>query len=249
MSASPFEPAETRDGDAPDFRHVRHWIFDLDNTLYCADSGVFAQIESRMTDFVAAHTGLDRGEARQLQKELYRQYGTTLKGLMATRGTDPEPYLSFVHDIDLGALAPDAGLAFAIARLPGKRYVFTNGCSHHAARILARLELGDLFDEIWDIRTIDFVPKPDRRAYERVVASAALPADRAAMFDDIASNLIPARALGMTTVWLKNLQDFSPQAGVLAGHQTGSAEIPLAAPSHIDHETADLTVFLNSIRI
>ena len=249
MSASPFEPAETRRSDAPDFRHVRHWIFDLDNTLYCAGSGVFAQIESRMTDFVASLTGTDRTEARRIQKDLYRQYGTTLKGLMATRGIDPEPYLSFVHDIDLSALAPDAGLAFAIARLPGKRYVFTNGCRHHATRILARLELGGLFDDIWDIRTIDFVPKPDRRAYERVVAAAALPAHRAAMFDDIATNLIPARALGMTTVWLKNLQDFSPQAGYRAGYQASPVEIPLAAPSHIDHETADLTVFLNSIRI
>jgi putative hydrolase of the HAD superfamily len=247
MSANPFEPAGLKQASAmaPDFRHVRHWIFDLDNTLYCAGSGVFAQIESRMTDFVAALTGLERTEARRLQKELYRQYGTTLKGLMATRGLDPEPYLSFVHDIDLGPLQPDAALAFAIARLPGRRYVFTNGCRHHAARILARLELAHLFDDIWDIRTIDFIPKPDRRAYELVVAAAAVEAGRAAMFDDIAPNLTPARALGMTTVWLKNAHDFSPQGG----HQTGPAEIPLAAPCHIDHETADLIDFLNSIRI
>src|ERR1700761_2713768 len=107
MRASPSERTGMVQSDAPDFRHVRHWIFDLDNTLYCAGNGVFAQIESRMTDFVVNLTGLPRAEARQLQKDLYRQHGTTLKGLMATRGIDPEPYLSFVHDIDLGALGPD----------------------------------------------------------------------------------------------------------------------------------------------
>lgn len=245
MKASACEPAaETDVGEtAPDFRHVRSWIFDLDNTLYGAGSGVFAQIESRMTDFVAQVTATDRTEAWRIQKDLYRQYGTTLKGLMATRGIDPEPYLAFVHDIDLGALTPDLGLRFAVERLPGKRYVFTNGCRHHAARILARLDISQLFDDIWDIRTIGFVPKPDRRAYDNVIASTGLQPDRAAMFDDIAHNLIPARALGMTTVWLKTALDWSPQAG------HSPAEIPLAAPGHIDHETDDLTVFLNSIRI
>jgi putative hydrolase of the HAD superfamily len=225
----------------PDFRHVRNWIFDLDNTLYCARSGVFAQIESRMTDFVAQITATDRIEARRIQKDLYRRYGTTLNGLMATRDIDPESYLAFVHDIDLATLTPDAGLTLAVARLPGKRYVFTNGCRHHAERILARLDMGHLFDGIWDIRTIGFVPKPDRRAYDNVVAAAGFAPNAAAMFDDIAPNLLPARELGMTTVWLKTDLDWSPQAG--------EAEIPLAAPAHIDHETADLTVFLNSIRI
>ena len=225
----------------PDFRHVRHWIFDLDNTLYRADCGLFAQIESRMTDFVAALTGTERAEARRIQKELYRQYGTTLAGLMATRGIDAEAYLAFVHDIDLGSLAPDPSLRLAIGRLPGRRYIFTNGCRHHAARILAALDLAPLFDAIWDIRSIGFVPKPDRRAYDAIVAAAALPPGEAAMFDDIAHNLVQARNLGMTTVWLKTGADFSPG--------TAPGEISLAAPHHFDHETADLTAFLNGIRI
>src|SRR5689334_8098735 len=101
----------------PDFRHVRHWIFDLDNTLYRADCGLFAQIESRMTDLVAALTGTERAEARRIQKDLYRQYGSALAGLMATRGIDAEAYLAFVHDIDLGSLAPDPSLRLAIGRL------------------------------------------------------------------------------------------------------------------------------------
>lgn len=250
MSAGISEPAgkTARDAAAPDFRHVRNWLFDLDNTLYGARSGVFAQIESRMTDFVAQLTATDRVQARRIQKDLYRQYGTTLRGLMATHGIDPEPFLAYVHDIDLGALAPDAGLGLAVGRLPGKRYVFTNGCRHHAVRILARLDMDHLFDDIWDIRTLGFLPKPDRRAYDQVVTSAGFKADQAAMFDDIAPNLIPARALGMTTVWLRNAQDWSPEAGLRAG-LPAVAEILLAAPEHIDHETGDLKVFLNSIRI
>lgn len=235
MTACPL-PIEATDAD---FRHVRHWIFDLDNTLYRADCGLFAGIESRMTDFVMQATGLERAPARALQKDLYRQYGTTLSGLMQTRDIDPEAYLAFVHDIDLSPLAPDPALNFRLQCLPGRRYVFTNGCRHHAERILARRGMAGLFDEIWDIRTLDFIPKPDTRAYDSVVAAAGLEPSGAAMFDDIAHNLAPARALGMTTVWLKTGSDFSAGAG----------EIPLAASRHIDHETGDLTVFLGSIRI
>jgi putative hydrolase of the HAD superfamily len=239
MNASTLEQAGQSGTGAPDFRHVHHWIFDLDNTLYRADCGVFAQIESRMTDFVAQLTATDRTEARRIQKDLYRQYGTTLSGLMTTRGIDPEPYLAFVHDIDLGELRPDASLRFAIERLAGKRYIFTNGCRRHAARILSRLELDHLFDEIWDIRTIDFAPKPDPAAYANVVAKAGIAPARAAMFDDIARNLVPAHALGMTTVWLKTDNAWAAQG----------PEFPVASAGHIDHETADLTIFLNSIGI
>jgi len=228
---------------AADFRHVRTWIFDLDNTLYRADCGVFAQIESRMTDFVAAETGTARGEARRIQKQLYRDYGTTLNGLMATRGTDPESFLDYVHAIDLGALAPDPQLGTALARLPGRRTVFTNGCRHHAARILDRLGIAHLFETIWDIRAIGFKPKPDPSAYAHVVAGAGCAPQSAAMFDDIPHNLHPAGALGMTTVWLRTPQDWSAHAGLPA------AEIPVAMAGGIDHETADLTAFLNGIRI
>ena len=221
-------------GFGPDFRHVRHWLFDLDNTLYRADCGVFAQIESRMTDYVARFTGKPRDEARALQKTLYRAHGTTLSGLMKLHGADPDDYLAYVHDIDLSALAPDPAMIAALARLPGRRAIFTNGCRHHAARILARIGATDLFDDIWDIRTFAFVPKPDAAAYHAVVAADGFEPRAAAMFDDIAHNLTAARALGMTTVWLNTGADFS------SGAQT-------EATPH--HETSDLPRFLSSLRI
>jgi putative hydrolase of the HAD superfamily len=221
----------------PDFRHVKHWVFDLDNTLYSASSGVFARIDARMTEFIASYLGLGREKAREVQKSLYREHGTTLNGLMKVYHLDPEPYLDFVHHIDLSDLGEDKALVHAIAKLPGRRCVFTNGCARHAARILDRLGLTPLFDDIWDIRSIGFVPKPDPAAYRRIAAHFR--AEEAAMFDDIARNLVEAHALGMTTIWLNTKAAWERQG----------PEFPVALPAHIDHEISDLTAFLTHIRI
>ena len=222
----------------PDFRHVKSWIFDLDNTLYRADNGIFAQIESRMTDYVTAFLKLPREQARIRQKDLYRQYGTTLNGLMREHECEPEDYLSFVHDIDLGDLGPDAALTAALENLPGRRFVFTNGCRDHAARILNRLRMAHLFDAVWDIRTMGFAPKPQTAAYDSVVTAGGVLPRESALFDDIARNLVPARAMGMTTIWLKTdapWGNHGPLMDVSAGD--------------IDHEAENLTQFLQSIRI
>jgi putative hydrolase of the HAD superfamily len=223
----------------PDFSHVRDWIFDLDNTLYRADNGIFAQIDANMTRFVAQLLGMEKDVARQVQKRLYRDHGTTLAGLVAEYRIDPEPYLAFVHDIDLSGLVPDPGLHSALARLPGRRFVFTNGCRNHAARILEKLCLAELFDQVWDIRTIAFVPKPGPAAYDAVVKAGGVASDKAAMFDDIARNLVVPHDLGMTTVWLNCQSDWSRQG----------PDFPVASSEHIDHEIRDLSPFLNRIGI
>jgi putative hydrolase of the HAD superfamily len=222
----------------PDFRHIRTWIFDLDNTLYRADNGIFAQIEARMTDYVMGFLQLSRDQAYARQKALYRQYGTTLNGLMCEHGAEADAYLSYVHDIDLSSLGPDAGLSEAIARLPGRRFVFTNGCRDHAARILARLEMTQLFDGVWDIRTMGFVPKPQEAAYAKVVAAGGFACGEAVLFEDLARNLVPAKALGMTTVWLKTEAPWGKHGPLMD-----------VAPHDIDHETDNLTAFLRGIRI
>ncbi len=235
MSARPAETAET----GPDFRHVDTWIFDLDNTLYRADSDLFAQIDARMSAYVANLLGISPDEAKKLQKDYYRDYGTTLSGLIRVHGIDPETFLSDVHDIDLTRLEPDPALNSAIARLPGRRFVFTNGCRNHAQRVLDRIGLAQAMDDIWDIRTIAFQPKPERAAYERVLADTGIAASRAAMFEDVARNLVPAHELGMTTVWINNGSVWSKQG----------PEHPVAQPHHINYETDDITAFLSTIRI
>ncbi|HKQ09750.1 MAG TPA: pyrimidine 5'-nucleotidase [Rhizomicrobium sp.] len=217
---------------------MKSWIFDLDNTLYCAENGIFAQIEARMTDYVMAFLKLPREAAYTRQKDLYRLYGTTLNGLMREHAASPDDYLQYVHDIDLSSLVPDAALAGAIEKLPGQRFVFTNGCRDHAARILDRLGMTALFDAVWDIRTVAFRPKPHVQAYESVVAAAGLNPVQSAMFDDIARNLVPARAMGMTTVWLKTGAPWGKQ-----GPQMDAVE------ADIDHQTDNLTQFLHTIRI
>jgi putative hydrolase of the HAD superfamily len=222
----------------PDFRHVTDWVFDLDNTLYRADNGIFAQIESRMTDYVERCLKLPRDEARAVQKALYRAHGTTLNGLMCEHAVDAEDYLAYVHDIDLGELGTDTRLVQAITALPGRRHIFTNGCRNHAARILTRIGMEGLFDTLWDIRSIAFVPKPQAAAYTSVVAAGGFDPAHAAMFDDIPRNLVAARALGMTTVLVRN--DDVPWAS--HGPQMDVAD------TDISFETTNLTDFLHSIR-
>ncbi len=235
MPACPIEKAE----NGPDFRHVDTWIFDLDNTLYRADSDLFALIDARMSAYVANLLGVTTEEARKIQKDYYRDYGTTLSGLIHVHGIDPETFLSDVHDIDLIQLEPDPVLNSAIARLPGRRFVFTNGCRNYAQRVLERVGLADAMADIWDIRTIAFQPKPESAAYERVLTDAGIAPSHAAMFEDVARNLVPAHALGMTTVWINNGSVWSRQG----------PEHPVAQPHHIDYETTDLSAFLSTIRI
>ncbi|MBI1238529.1 MAG: pyrimidine 5'-nucleotidase [Alphaproteobacteria bacterium] len=223
---------------SPDFEHVETWVFDLDNTLYPAACNLFAQIDERMRAFVSRHLGVDDEAARTLQKDYYRDYGTTLNGLMARDGIDPLAYLEFVHDIDLTAITPDPALGAAIARLPGRRIVFTNGSIAHAERVLGRLGLEAHFEGIIDIVATGYRPKPFREAFDHLVAATALEPARAAMFEDLARNLLPAHTLGMTTVWLRNDAPWSRQ---------GPQDPP--DQDHIHHVTEDLTQFLSQIRL
>lgn len=229
----------THSGRQPDFRHVRNWIFDLDNTLYPSACDLFREISDRMTVYVHRLLDIPKDEARTLQKSYYRDHGTTLNGLMNLHNVDAEDYLAFVHDIDLSALRRDADLAAAIGALPGRKFVFTNGCVNHAERVLGQLGLSSHFDEVWDIRTIGFLPKPAAAAYRTVLARAGSDGRDAAMFEDIARNLVEAHALGMTTVWLRNGSEWSDQ---------GPAH-PVAQSHHIDYETDNLAEFLHSIRV
>jgi putative hydrolase of the HAD superfamily len=218
-----------------DLTQITTWIFDLDNTLYPASSGVFREMGERMRTYIRRLLQVDEPQAYEIQKRFFFSHGTTMNGLMDTYGIDPHEYLDFVHDLDLSRIAPDARLAPALSRTTGKRIVFTNGSVGHAERVLAHLGVRALFDDIVDIAASGFSPKPSAAAYAVLAARIADPADRCAMFDDLARNLKPAHALGMATV-LVEPDDLDAHHGLAT--ETGD---------FIDHATADLPSFLNAL--
>ncbi|MBU9699289.1 pyrimidine 5'-nucleotidase [Rhodobacteraceae bacterium HSP-20] len=211
---------------AEQFRHVRTWVFDLDNTLYPPQMRLFDQIEVRMTDWVMQALGVDRDHADHLRATYWQLYGTTLAGLMAEHRIDPEAYLADVHDIDFSVLSPDPVLARRIAALPGRRIVYTNADAPYAHRVLAARGLTGLFDAVYGVEHAGYRPKPERQAFETVFALDQLDPTRAAMFEDDARNLAAPHAMGMKTVHIA----------------------PEPEPAdHIHHHAADLSDFLSRL--
>ena len=180
--------------------HVDVWIFDLDNTLYPADTALFPQIEARMTEYVMRLLAVERMAADRMRDEWWTRHGTTLSGLMAEHAIDPAAYLSEVHDIDMAPLRPAPDLAAAIAALPGRKLILTNGSRGHAENVAGKLGILHHFEDIFDIVEAGFLPKPERATYENFLAKHAVDPGRAAMFEDIEKNLLVPSALGMKTV-------------------------------------------------
>jgi putative hydrolase of the HAD superfamily len=217
-------------GGAADLAHVETWLFDLDNTLYPLRSGLAVLVSDRITDFVADLTGLPREEARDLQKRYLAEHGITLGGLMAHHGVDPQVYHDYLNEAPLDVLAPDPALKAALARLPGRRIVFTNADAVHADRVLAKLELADLFADVFHIGHAGYAPKPSLEAYVRLTAAHAVEPASAAFFEDTLRNLAPAAALGMTTV--------------LVGEGAEACDADF-----VHHRAPDLASFLASARL
>lgn len=211
---------------------IETWIFDLDNTLYPARSNLFVQVSARMTLFIQDRFRLDPGAARELQRDLFRRHGTTLRGLMSEHAVDPGAFLAFVHDIDVTPVDPSPRLDALLAALPGRKLVFTNGSVPHAERVMQRLGIARHFDTVFDIVAADYVPKPDPRPYARLVELGAFLPAKAVMIEDMAKNLLPAAALGMRTVWLRSEHDWA---------RDGSDA------DHVHHVAEDVIEFLESL--
>jgi putative hydrolase of the HAD superfamily len=182
------------------FTHIRDWVFDLDNTLYPPSANLFAQIETKMTDYVMRVTGVDEPTASHLRQSYWADYGTTLAGLMRHHDIDPETYLHEVHDISFAPLDPDPELAALIKALPGRKIVYTNGSAPYAQQVLQARGLAGLFDAVYGVEHADYAPKPERSAFETVFGKDGLDPNTAAMFEDDSRNLEVPHALGMRTV-------------------------------------------------
>lgn len=208
------------------FSHVTTWVFDLDNTLYPPTAALFSQIEARMTAWVMQTLGVSHAEADHLRDAYWRNYGTTLAGLMELHGIDPGPYLRDVHDISFAPLHPDPALAARIGDLPGRRVVFTNATVPYAEQVIAARGLSGLFDAVYGVEEAGYQPKPRAEAFEAIFARDGFDPQAAAMFEDDPRNLAVPHARGMRTVHV------APEA--------------VAAP-HIEHHTSDLTGFLAAV--
>lgn len=178
-------------------------VIDLDNTLYAADSGVFDRMDKRMTAFVASELGVDYEEANRLRVKYWKEYGTTLRGMMLHHGMEPEVFLHDVHDIDAHEiLDKDESLDIALARLPGRKVIHTNGIREHAERILVTLGIAHHFECIYDIRFNNYIPKPSLETLARLIEQEGCTPHRTLVVDDMAANLAIARELGCKTVWI-----------------------------------------------
>jgi putative hydrolase of the HAD superfamily len=186
--------------NAPDLSHIDVWLFDLDDTLYPPGAELMRLIERRMTAFVARETGLSPEEAFALQKRYLHEHGTTLAGLMANHGVDPEAFLNEVHDVPIECLDPDPELDAALARLPGRKLVFTNGDAPHADRVLRRLGVARHFEAVFHIASADYLPKPNPATFAKLTRTHDVEPRAAVFFEDSERNLAPAAAIGMTTV-------------------------------------------------
>lgn len=213
-----------------DLTHIDTWLFDLDNTLYPMESGFMAAIVDRMTDFVERVTGLPREEAFRLQKAYLAEHGLTLKGMMLHHGVDPQEFHAIFHDMSLEALAHDPELVSALERLPGRRLIFTNADDIHAERVLERLGLAHLFDDVFHIALTHYEPKPSPLAFERLAALHAIDPHATAFFEDAERNLAPAAELGMTTV--------------LVGPHAAASAAPF-----VHHKTEKLASFLREAQV
>ncbi len=221
------------------FDAVETWVFDLDNTLYPHHLNLWQQVDERIRDYIADFLAVTHDEAFRLQKEYYRRYGTSMRGLMEEHGLDPDEFLEVVHQIDHSPLTPDPALGAAIAGLPGRKLILTNGTRRHAEAVMARLEIAQHFEDVFDIAAADLEPKPRPQVYDRFLARHKVDPAKAAMFEDLARNLEVPHALGMTTVLVvpAGTREVFREDWELAGRD---------AP-HVDHVTDNLAGFLVNV--
>jgi putative hydrolase of the HAD superfamily len=223
---------------AANFSHIDTWVFDLDNTLYPHHLNLWQQVDHRIRDYIAKYLDIAHDEAFRLQKDYYKRYGTSMRGLMTEHGMKPDDYLEFVHAIDHSPLVPDPALGAALEQLPGRKLILTNGTRKHADAVMRRLEIHGHFEDVFGIIEAELEPKPSAKTYDRFLARHGVDPSRAAMFEDLARNLAVPHALGMTTVLVvpEGTREVFREDWELEGRDA----------AHVDYVTEDLAGFLRA---
>jgi len=216
-----------------DIKNFNTWIFDLDNTLYSAETGIFDQVDKLMGEFISQNLKLEISEAKKLQKKYFKKHGTTLRGLMDEHHINPEFFLKEVHKLDYSIISPNFELKKVLKKINGRKIIYTNANQLHANAILNRLEMKNIFEDIFDIADAEYIPKPEIKPYKQLVQRYDIDTKKTIMFDDIARNLVPASKLGFTTVWID------------IGKENYSDDIENSR-KYLDYETTSLPLWLNS---
>jgi putative hydrolase of the HAD superfamily len=223
------------------FDHVETWVFDLDNTLYPHHLNLWQQVDDRIRNYIARFLNVAHSDAFRIQKDFYKRYGTSMRGLMIEHGLSPDDYLEFVHQIDHSPVLPNPALGAALERLPGRRLILTNGTRKHAEAIMHRLAVHHHFEDIFDIVAADLDPKPFPQTYDRFLARHGVDPAKSAMFEDLARNLEVPHRLGMTTVLVvpDKTREVFRESWEMEGRDA----------SHVDHVTDDLAGFLAGLAV
>jgi putative hydrolase of the HAD superfamily len=221
------------------FTHIETWVFDLDNTLYPHHVNLWQQVDARIGEFIGNYLQVDPIAARRIQKDYYLRYGTSMRGMMTEHGVRADDYLAYVHKIDHSPLEPNPAMGAAIAKLPGRKLILTNGSTDHADKVLERLGIGSHFEAVFDIIAAELEPKPAPQTYRRFLDLHHVDPTRAAMFEDLSRNLVVPHQLGMTTVLVvpDGSKDVVREDWELEGRDAG----------HVEHVTDDLTGFLAAL--
>jgi putative hydrolase of the HAD superfamily len=221
------------------FAHIDTWVFDLDNTLYPHHVNLWQQVDARIGEFVSAWLKVSATEARRIQKDYYLRYGTTMRGMMTEHGVRADDYLAYVHQIDHSPLQPNPAMGAAIAKLPGRKLILTNGSTDHAGKVLERLGIGEQFEAVFDIIAAELEPKPAPQTYHKFLGLHGVNPKTSAMFEDLARNLVVPHELGMITVLV--VPDGSRQVVREDWELEGRDAV------YVDYVTDDLTGFLQRL--
>jgi putative hydrolase of the HAD superfamily len=221
------------------FDHIDTWVFDLDNTLYPHHVNLWQQVDARIGEFIGAYLKISPQEARVIQKDYYKRYGTSMRGMMTLHGVRADDYLAYVHKIDHSPLEPNPAMGAAIAKLPGRKLILTNGSTDHAGAVLDRLGLATHFEAVFDIIAADLEPKPALQTYQKFLRVHGVSPEKSAMFEDLARNLVVPHELGMTTVLVvpDGVKKVVREDWELEGRDA----------DFVDHVTDDLTGFLQRL--